>query len=45
MNIIEIKNLSFSYKNEPILKNVSLNIKKGDYLALIGPNGGGKPPY
>ena len=42
MNIIEIKNLSFSYKNEPILENVSLNIKKGDYLALIGPNGGGK---
>jgi len=42
MNIIEIKNVSFAYNKEIILKDINLNIKKGDYLAIIGPNGGGK---
>lgn len=41
-NIIEISGLSFAYNEEPILENVSLNIHKGDYLGVIGPNGGGK---
>jgi zinc transport system ATP-binding protein len=42
MNLIEIKNVSFSYNNELVLKNINLTIKKNDYLAVIGPNGGGK---
>jgi zinc transport system ATP-binding protein len=42
-NIIEVKNVSFSYTNEEeVLKNVTLNIHRGDYLGVIGPNGGGK---
>lgn len=44
-NIIEVKNLSFSYtKNsrDEVLKEVNLNIHQGDYLGIIGPNGGGK---
>jgi zinc transport system ATP-binding protein len=42
-NIIEIKNMSFSYfKDYPVLKDISLNIHYGDYLGIIGPNGGGK---
>ncbi len=41
-NIIEIKNVSFGYTDEPVLKNISLNIHQGDYLGIIGPNGGGK---
>jgi len=40
--MITIKNLSFKYDNEIILDNINLEIQKGDYLALIGPNGGGK---
>jgi len=42
MNIIEIKNVTFSYNGEKVLKNINLTVKKGDYLAVIGPNGGGK---
>lgn len=41
-NIIEIQNASFSYGDEKILENINLNIQKGDYLGIIGPNGGGK---
>jgi zinc transport system ATP-binding protein len=41
-NVVEIKNLSFSYGRVPVLSNISLNIHRGDYLCLIGPNGGGK---
>jgi zinc transport system ATP-binding protein len=41
-NIIEIDNVTFSYGKETVLENVSLKIHKGDYIGLIGPNGGGK---
>lgn len=41
-NIIEVDNVSFAYDNDSILKNVTFNIHKGDYLGVIGPNGGGK---
>ena len=40
--ILKIKNLSFKYRNELILDSVNLEIDRGDYLVLIGPNGGGK---
>lgn len=40
--IVEIKNLSLSYGNHLILDNINLKVEKGDFLALIGPNGGGK---
>jgi zinc transport system ATP-binding protein len=42
-NIIEISEVSFSYSSEvEILKDISLAIHQGDYLGVIGPNGGGK---
>ena len=43
MSLIEVKNLAFSY-NEPkqVIKNISLDIKKGDYVTIIGHNGSGK---
>ncbi len=40
--IIEIKNLSFSYENYPALEKVNLRIEEKDFVAVIGPNGGGK---
>jgi len=40
--IIEIRNLWFAFNGYPVLENVTLDVKKGDFLAMIGPNGGGK---
>lgn len=44
--IIELDRISFSYhhedESEDILKNISLKVKKGEWLAIIGPNGSGK---
>jgi len=40
--MVKIKNLTFKYHNEIILDNINLDILKNDYVALIGPNGGGK---
>ena len=42
MPVIEISNLSFAYEKQTILENVSLSVEKKDFLAIIGPNGGGK---
>ena len=42
MNVIEISNLSFAYEKEPVLEQINLTVKKRDFLAIIGPNGGGK---
>jgi ABC-type multidrug transport system ATPase subunit len=42
-NIIQINNLSFGYqKNNPILKNININVPKGSIYGFIGPNGAGK---
>ncbi|MDX4027281.1 MULTISPECIES: metal ABC transporter ATP-binding protein [Aliarcobacter] len=42
MDLIKIKNLFFKYQKTDILENVNLTIKDDDFLAIIGPNGGGK---
>ncbi len=42
MSVITIKNLNFSYNKEPVLEEINLNVEEGDFLAIIGPNGGGK---
>lgn len=40
---IELKNISFSYvKDKPVLKNISLEIEKGDFIGIIGLSGSGK---
>jgi ABC-type bacteriocin/lantibiotic exporter with double-glycine peptidase domain len=41
-NKLELKDVSFSYGNNLILKNVNLSISKGDMIGLLGPSGGGK---
>lgn len=41
--ILEVKRLKFSYQeNQPILKDVSLAIHKGERIAIVGKNGAGK---
>lgn len=42
MNIIEINNLTFRYKNRFIYDNFNLNIKRGTWVTIAGPNGAGK---
>ncbi len=39
---IECKNISFSYGNRTILKDINLSIPAGKMVALVGPSGGGK---
>ncbi|KAK9880660.1 hypothetical protein WA026_011898 [Henosepilachna vigintioctopunctata] len=39
---IKFDNVSFSYNNQPILKNVSFDVAAGRSLALVGPSGSGK---
>jgi zinc transport system ATP-binding protein len=40
--IIEVRDLWFFYNGIPVLKEVNLTIHRGDFIALLGPNGGGK---
>lgn len=41
---IEFRNVSFKYREgyEHVLKNISLNVRVGEYIALVGPSGAGK---
>lgn len=41
-NIVSIKNLSKEYKSNIVLKNINLDIIKGDIYGIIGENGAGK---
>lgn len=39
---IEFRNVWFAYKQEPVLKDISLTIRKGQTVAVVGRSGGGK---
>ena len=40
--IVEIENVSFAYNGDAVLEEVNLAIQPGEFMAMIGPNGGGK---
>ena len=41
--VLSVENLSFAYSPEtPVLKNINMEIREQDFLALVGYNGGGK---
>ncbi|WP_458402855.1 amino acid ABC transporter ATP-binding protein [Methanobrevibacter sp.] len=42
MSLLEIKNLKKSFGDNVVLKDISLNVDKGEVLAIIGPSGSGK---
>lgn len=42
MKIISLHNVSVSYSNQVALSDVNLEIYSGDFIGIIGPNGGGK---
>ena len=40
--VVEIKDVSFVHGSQIVLEDVHLDIHDGDFIAMIGPNGGGK---
>lgn len=41
-SIVSFENVSFAYQEVPVLKEVSFKINEGEFVGIIGPNGGGK---
>jgi len=39
---IAIRNITFSYGDEPVLKNINLDVNAGEVVAFVGMSGGGK---
>jgi zinc transport system ATP-binding protein len=40
--VIEIRDVCLVFNGQPVLTDINLQVKKGAFLAMIGPNGGGK---
>jgi ABC-type cobalamin/Fe3+-siderophores transport system ATPase subunit len=40
--IIEVSNLHVNRSNSVVIENANFTINKGDYVGIVGPNGGGK---
>lgn len=41
-NILEVKDLSFAYKDKKILDNLSFSVQPNQFVAVLGINGAGK---
>ncbi|SHI81277.1 zinc transport system ATP-binding protein [Desulfatibacillum alkenivorans DSM 16219] len=39
---IELDGVTFGYTRQPVLNNVRLQVEKGEFASIVGPNGGGK---
>ena len=42
MNIISVKNLKFSYREDQVFSDINFDVSKGDFVSIIGSNGAGK---
>lgn len=42
MNLIKMHNLSFGYKNKPLMENIELTLQRGEIVGVLGSNGAGK---
>lgn len=43
--LVKIEDLSFGYDFELVLENINLEINRGDYLGIVGPNGAAKSTF
>ena len=43
--MLEVRNLSVSFKNQKVLEDFNLNIQNGEILGLLGKNGAGKTTF
>ena len=41
-NVIEVRDLYFSYSKTPFLKNINFTVNKGEIFGFLGPSGAGK---
>lgn len=41
-NVLSIKNLCGGYHKKEVVKDISLEVKQGDFIGILGPNGSGK---
>ena len=41
-NVIEVKDLYFSYTKTPFLKDINFTVNKGEIFGFLGPSGAGK---
>ncbi len=42
---VEVSDLTFAYEREPILERINFRMETSDFMAIIGPNGGGKSTF
>ena len=42
MSLLTCENATFAYEGRTVLRNISFDVEKGDYLAVVGENGAGK---
>lgn len=40
--VLDLKNVWFAYDGEPVIEDVSFVLERGEFAAVLGPNGGGK---
>jgi zinc transport system ATP-binding protein len=42
MPLVELRGVCFNHETVPVLEDITLSVERGDFLGIIGPNGGGK---